>query len=424
MFGIQLTPIAEVLDKHYELQKRDWEAGGGAYDIVMSSPVWNAEFMQGYYLQLDPYLDKFNYWDDYKGISENFRKIYCEWGGHVYAYCIDGDATNMYYRKDILSDPSNQSKFKAQFGYDLPVPPKTWDQLYDVGKFFTGWDWGGIGKTCYGLAFTPWDVTSITSTAIPMYGNMSQGKMLFDEKMEPLINSEAGLKALDYMKKFLTDCMMPGYLSLTWDQVFGSFISGQVAVIIQYGDIGRLILNEGTFAGSGGMKYKGKIGYDLWPAPTENGKHYCSVMGGRICAVSKFSKNPEAAVRAMLLMNDNEHAINYISDVLSGEEPMRNDYFDLTKTKWDINIEQEWLNILPKVHANGYPDHIIPGSKEYYDAFAIEVTNFLTGKYDAATALKNTETNFNKITERYGRDSQIAAWKGALANLRSLGYPV
>jgi multiple sugar transport system substrate-binding protein len=40
-------------------------------------------------------------------------------------------------------------KFADQHGYEL-APPDTWEQFYDVAKFFSSFDWSGSGKS-YGF---------------------------------------------------------------------------------------------------------------------------------------------------------------------------------------------------------------------------------------------------------------------------------
>ena len=46
------------------------------------------------------------------------------WQGKLYGVLFDADAQILYYRKDVLSNPEFQEKFKAKLGYDLPNPPK------------------------------------------------------------------------------------------------------------------------------------------------------------------------------------------------------------------------------------------------------------------------------------------------------------
>ena len=43
--------------------------------------------------------------------------------GKTYALVVDGDVHLLYYRKDIFEDPENMEAFKAEYGYDMPVPP-------------------------------------------------------------------------------------------------------------------------------------------------------------------------------------------------------------------------------------------------------------------------------------------------------------
>jgi len=40
------------------------------------------------------------------------------------------------YRKDLFEDPKEKANFKQEYGYELQ-PPRTWEQLIDIGKFFT-----------------------------------------------------------------------------------------------------------------------------------------------------------------------------------------------------------------------------------------------------------------------------------------------
>ena len=40
----------------------------------------------------------------------------------------------MYYRTDVLGDPAIQAAYKAKYGADLPVPPKTWKEFDQVGS--------------------------------------------------------------------------------------------------------------------------------------------------------------------------------------------------------------------------------------------------------------------------------------------------
>lgn len=49
-------------------------------------------------------------------------------------YCT---ALGVMYRKGLLEDPKEKAAFKQKFGYDLPLPPKTPQQLTDIAVHFT-----------------------------------------------------------------------------------------------------------------------------------------------------------------------------------------------------------------------------------------------------------------------------------------------
>ena len=53
-------------------------------------------------------------------------------------------------RDALFTDSKNQAAFKARFGYDLPVPPKTWKELQDAAQFFTREE---NGKQLWGVVF-------------------------------------------------------------------------------------------------------------------------------------------------------------------------------------------------------------------------------------------------------------------------------
>lgn len=59
------------------------------------------------------------------------------YNGQLDYYPFYSGAKAIAYRKDLFNDPKNQAAFKQQYGYDLPTPPTTPQQLLDVARFFT-----------------------------------------------------------------------------------------------------------------------------------------------------------------------------------------------------------------------------------------------------------------------------------------------
>lgn len=57
------------------------------------------------------------------------------WDGKVVALPINGNLYVWMTRKDLIENPQYRKDFKAAYGYDLGVP-QTFDQMYQMGKFF------------------------------------------------------------------------------------------------------------------------------------------------------------------------------------------------------------------------------------------------------------------------------------------------
>ena len=110
------------------------------------------------------------------------------------------DAVGWTYRKDWFAKPDLRAEFKAKYNRELE-PPKTWDELIEVSKFFTGKEIDG--KKVYGsYIFTERGSEGITmGVTNAMY---NYGFEYMDPKkpyhMEGFVNSDGAAKGLDTYK--------------------------------------------------------------------------------------------------------------------------------------------------------------------------------------------------------------------------------
>lgn len=268
-------------------------------------------------------------WEYYRDNVKTYNKLLCEWEGKVYAFVQDGDAAILYYRKDVLNDPEKQEKFKAKYGYELPSPPKIWDQIIDVAEFFDGWGWDNDGKN---------------------------------------------------------------------------------------------LLNPGTFAGSGGPELKEKFGYALWPATYHEGKaiRYDPVFFGRIMGISRLTEHPEAAFAVLKEINKPKRKMLHLSNTQSGTDIFTKTALDIDN--WDINIDPQFIKTYLSALEVGVPDIMIPSSEQYYRAMGTQIQKYLGGEQDAKTTLTNIESEWEKITDNLGRETQRAAWDSYVEKMLSLGF--
>jgi len=199
LLGVKLVGTEKPTEQVFPTIMADLLSGAGHYNILVYFPMYNGRLMGGNWLvPLNSFVEKFPV--DWQDCYEIYRTLYCMWGETIYGLPYDGDVLLLYYRKDIFNDAGIKAKFKAKYGYAL-TPPETYSQYNDIAEFFTGWDWDKDGENEFGLNFHPWRRDDMEASFLPIWGSVSGGKVLFDENMRPLINSDDGLKTLALQKK-------------------------------------------------------------------------------------------------------------------------------------------------------------------------------------------------------------------------------
>src|SRR3712207_6389108 len=126
--NVVLAPLNDVLPKFIE----DAANETGQFDISISGAWWLGEMVEGEYIEpLEPYRAdaKYPQWD-LDSVLPGPRAL-MEYGGQLYCTAYDHDGQVLYYRRDLLTDPTHQAAFKTATGYDMPVPPTTWQQVID-----------------------------------------------------------------------------------------------------------------------------------------------------------------------------------------------------------------------------------------------------------------------------------------------------
>ena len=165
---------------------------------------------------------------------------------------FDADAQALYYRKDVFANPDNQAKFKAKYGYDLPAPPTTMQQMHDIADFFTGWDWNGDGSNDWGLALhakvNAQGFFHFLTLAAPYICSPDNKYFYFHpETMKPLINSPGHLRALEDYIKFLPNGPREE-IAWTLGQGWNLFLTGKAVMEATWGDLPTLAQDPKTLS--------------------------------------------------------------------------------------------------------------------------------------------------------------------------------
>ncbi|MCX6089700.1 MAG: extracellular solute-binding protein [Candidatus Atribacteria bacterium] len=429
---IVVVPYASLYDK----MMTDFITDTGAYDLICWPSSWSGDIMGGgWVLSLKPFMDDYGYpnWDDVVPAQKNNLM----WAGVVYALPYDGDCHLIYYRKDALENKEYQAKFKAKYGYDYNLPPKTWEEVIDVAEFFNNWDWNNDGKNEYGIDFIAQRKTQAQWTLLDIvmqYAAQPGVAPYFNpDTMEPLVNNPGWVEAVTVITK-LAKLAPPGILGYGYSENRQAFVSGNAAMSIDWGDIGVMEQSEKEY----GSKVKGKLGYGPLPGAkkTFNFKDnkwiegYNQVnfldFGGWIYSISKFSKNPEMAYKFGTFMTTPEHSLLDVDGAhgYTGANPWRfSQYKEIAKWVtdggWGEESAKGYLGAIEKImsDAKAMSDLRIPGGAEYYDYMDLHLADALAGKATPQDVCDAVYKEWQKITDSYGRDKQLKLYR------ESLGLP-
>ena len=173
---------------------------------------------------------------DFMGIAAPYRDQVTRYGSERMALPYGGSALVLVYRRDAFERAENRAA--ADEKRIKLEPPKTWEQLDALARFFQGRDWDGDGKPDHGIALDlgsePEGLGDATflARAAAMGQHPDQFSFLFDsEKLGPRVDSEPFVEALAGLIA-LKAAGPPGMEKFDADAARQAFRSGKVAMLI------------------------------------------------------------------------------------------------------------------------------------------------------------------------------------------------
>jgi multiple sugar transport system substrate-binding protein len=215
---------------------------------------------------------------------------YSEWPKNTpnyWALPAMADAVGWTYRKDWFAKPELRAEFKQKYGRELE-PPKTWDELIEIAKFFTGKEIDG--KKVYGTyIYTERGSEGITmGVTNAMYG---YGFDYDDPKhpyhMDGFVNSPGAVKGLEVYKELYKCCQPPGLTNAYMQEGLDAFKSGQVAMQMNWFAFFPGLYKDPSVGGD-------KIGFFVNPAGP---KGQFSQLGGQGISVVSYSDKKDDALK-------------------------------------------------------------------------------------------------------------------------------
>ena len=259
--------------------------GSNSVDAVVTINNYVGQFAAGgQFENLDPFIEK------YGDNMDRFLPIAQEavtYNGSVYAMPVNVGTMFLIYRSDLIQ-----------------TPPATWDEYLQVAKQFT-------------KSATPDSVTEFGATFQGKRGETlpkewyqllwSMGGEIFDEDMKPLLDSEASIKAVNYVYDlYKTDKVLaPDTTTYDFPECLSAFQNEKVAMSILWNSGIPQLKNEETSP----LVYDK---YAIAPVPGVSFNHSWTI------AMNSASKSKDAAYQYMAWLTGEEGAKQY---ALAGDIP-------------------------------------------------------------------------------------------------------
>lgn len=313
--------------------------------------------------------------------------------GKLYGYQTDGDAYIMFYNKDFLENPNEAKRFSDQFGRDLKVPT-TWKELDETIAYFHRPDQGKYGGSLFRTAgYLPWEWW------IRFH---SKGYFPFDSSMEPQINNDAGVEALEDLIA-ISAHLDPRTRTDDLFENWNSFSNGKTFCNIGWGG-SQKHFNRPSSGVRGKLAFGptpgGYAGDRLIQTPYFNwGWNY---------VVSANSKYPEIAYLFTLFACSHVISTESVGQADGYFDPFRNEHYD------DPTIIETYSKDFLDTHrfsmANSIPDLYLDGQGEYFGSLRENIAAAAAGKLTSREALDRTARSWRLTTFRLGKRSQLEQW--------------
>jgi multiple sugar transport system substrate-binding protein len=421
------VPFADLFQKILT----DWATGTNSIDVGVFASGWAVELIgAGYVQDLTDYVanDPDIALDD---VAPFFRDFNQKVGDRMYLITVDGDFQMLYYRTDIL----------AQLGLE---PPKTWEEYLEVAKAAHGMDMNGDGEADYGScifkrrnAQSYYAILSVAANFIQTQGT-AQGLFFDPADMTPLVNN-AGFQEALRLYKATGEFGPPEELNHDIGDTRGLAISGRCALMIDWGDIGPLSVEEGS-------KIKDLVGAVIIPGTTrvlnrETGQleectpELCphaidgvnhtpfAAFGGWSGAINANAEQrvKDAAYDFLSYVNEPAQSNVDVTMGWTGYNPYRISQFENKEPWLAAGFSPEFVDIYLGAigdalnSPNMAADLRIPGGSQYEQiVLDRELARFLAGEISAEEATANIEAGWNEVTDEFGREDQLKLYRASL----------
>ena len=254
---VQLVEGPAPTDTREDMYSVSFLSGAAAYDIVYCDVIWTPKFAAaGWLLDL---TDRASERDTADFLPADLQAG--TYRGRLYRIPAFADAGVLYYRKDLVHSP-----------------PETFDELEQLSRRFQSSDRSGFlwqGKQYEGLV-------TVFLEILWGYG----GDWIDAETREVSIDQPEALRALDFLKRSL-GTISPTAITTYAEEDTRTLFQNDRAVFL------RNWPYVWTAMAQSPLRKEGRVG--MAPVVHAPGQRSAATLGGWGFAISKFTRNPEAA---------------------------------------------------------------------------------------------------------------------------------
>ena len=412
--GIKLDIEVIPLDAFVAKTLLEFNGGKSPWDLVMFGPSNMPDYGR-HFEPLEPWISKLKLDFQMDDIPDVYKKLMLRHNQKIVSMPYDGDIHIMFWNKVAFERPENKKKFKAKYGRDL-APPQTFKQWDELAEFFNGWGWDGSDKKLFGAGASYKPSSSGYSYHWWRARFFAYGGMYFDQNMKPLINGPAAVRALEEMVRTMP-YYPPGVLLFESEEPKTLLIKGEVPMLYSWTSTGKRVGNpsESVIAG--------KAGFGIVPGAEIDGKviHRPALTPGRAMAVSIYSQKKEATMKVLEFISLPEQSLKIVMDPKTIMDPWRISHLRADKFRKAFPGAGEYLDAIEKSFPHVVPDPVIPGANEYQRKLSFEITEALAKRKSPKDALDSAAVEWEKITDRRGREKQRGMWSEKLYEMKQVG---
>ena len=234
--------------------------------------------------------------DDYVPVIYD---TYTRYDNRRWSLPFDGDTHVLFYRKSILSK------------YNLS-PPRTWSEYLHIAKTITT---NERDQGVYGCAIMGYP-TPVLIVSCFMNRLASHGGRLLDDRSLPSLTTPEAIAALTAMVE-QSEYALPTVTETDFAVARDAFLTGQVAMVEQWADIGIMAEDpkQSLIRGDWGV-------VEIPRGDGSGAKHVPSLNGGFILALSSKAPNPELAKKFLLFASRPDISLR-LNLINGGVDPIR-----------------------------------------------------------------------------------------------------